>query len=142
MEINHKKLEKEAQKLGIRMVILFGSQACDKARPDSDYDIAVLTSSEKNIGDNLDNYNAVLTFLCDVFKIREDKADITNLNNSSPFLSYEIARNSRLIYGDESMFASFKASAMREYIATKDLRDLEEILIHKRQNLLAKKIYA
>lgn len=142
MEINHKKLEKEAQKLGIKMVILFGSQACGKARADSDYDLAVLTSSEKNIGESLDNYNTVLTFLCDVFKIREDEADITNLNNSSPFLNYEIARNSQLIYGDESRFASFEASAMREYIATKDLRDLEEVLIYKRQNLLAKKIYA
>ena len=141
MEINHQKIEKEAQRLGIKMVILFGSQAEKKARSDSDYDIAVLTAEKNNISD-LKNYNTALFFLSEALAIPDHKLDLTNLNHAGPFLGAEIARIGQLLYGNEDNFATFKASAMREYIATQDLRELEDKLIIKRQRILAEKIYA
>jgi predicted nucleotidyltransferase len=141
MKIDAKKLNKEASKKGIRLVVLFGSQVGEKARIDSDYDVAVLTTKEKNIED-LDNYNNILYFLCEALNIPDYKMDLTNLNNASPFLMNEIVRSGQLIYGDEDDFAAFKANAMRQYIATSDLRELEEKLIIKRQKILAEKIYA
>lgn len=142
MEIDEKKLIKEAPKLGIKMVILFGSQSSGRTRKNSDYDIAVLTTGRKGIGESMDYYSKVLYFLRNALKLPDYKIDLTNLNNAGPFLSYEIFRNCRLIYGNEIDFASMQAYAMREYIATQDLRELEEKLIYKRQELLAKKIYA
>jgi len=63
MEINREKLEKEAPGLGIRMIILFGSRANGKERADSDFDVAVLTTEERNIGENMDIYTKILFFL-------------------------------------------------------------------------------
>ena len=141
MKIDIQKLNKEASAKGIKMVILFGSQAEKKARIDSDYDIAVLTDEKNNISE-LKNYNSVLFFLCEALDIPDHKLDLTNLNYASPFLRAEIARAGKLLHGNEDVFAAFKASAMREYIATQDLRDLEDKLIIKRQQILAEKIYA
>ena len=141
MKIDMKKLNKEALGKGIKMIILFGSQVSKKTRSDSDYDIAVLTDEKNNISD-LKNYNKMLVFLSEALGIPDFKLDLTNLNNANPFLQNEIAIVSQLIYGNENAFAAFKASAMREYIATGDLRELEEKLINKRQKILAEKIYA
>ncbi|MFA6047866.1 MAG: nucleotidyltransferase domain-containing protein [Parcubacteria group bacterium] len=141
MKIDVKKLNKGVLERGIRLVVLFGSQAEKKARSDSDYDIAVLTTNKKNIKE-LDNYNNALFFLCEALNIPDYKMDLTNLNDASPFLMNEITRSSRLIFGDGDDFAAFKANAMREYIATRGLRELEEKLIIKRQKILAEKIYA
>jgi predicted nucleotidyltransferase len=142
METDQKKLKKGANELGIRMAILFGSRAGGKARLDSGYDIAVLTSNEKNIGKNMENYNSILFFLCDALGIPDSKFDLTNLNDASPALNYEIFRKGRLLYGNATEFAAFQAYAMREHIATRSLRELQEKLIHIRQKKLAEEIYA
>lgn len=142
MEIEHEKLKKGAEKLGVRMIVLFGSRASGKARKDSDYDIAVLTTKEKNIGESLENYNNVLFFLCDALDLIDYKTDLTDINNASPDLNYEIFKEGRLIYGDRTEFVAFQAYARREYIATRNLRELRDKLIHKRQEKLAEKIYA
>ncbi|MDO8529158.1 MAG: nucleotidyltransferase domain-containing protein [bacterium] len=140
MKTDNQKLNKEAPKKGIKLVVLFGSQVEKKARSDSDYDIAVLTTREKSIRE-LDNYSNVLHLLCEALDIPDYKIDLTNLNDASSFLRNEIAIASQLIYGNEDDFAAFKANAMRQYIATRDLRELEEKLINKRQRILAEKIY-
>ncbi|HHE38134.1 MAG TPA: nucleotidyltransferase domain-containing protein, partial [Candidatus Cloacimonetes bacterium] len=82
MKINRKKLEKEAEKLGIKMIVLFGSQAEGKARPDSDYDVAVLTTPERNIKNSMKICTDILFFLSDALDIPDQKLDLTNLNNA------------------------------------------------------------
>ena len=141
MGINIKKLEQEIFGKGIKLVVLFGSQVSGMTRSDSDYDIAVLTDKKNSISE-MKNYNKILFFLSESLGIPDYKVDLTDLNNASPFLLQEISRNSRLIYGDKDHFAAFRSEAMREYIATGDLRDLEEKLINKRRKILAQKIYA
>jgi len=141
MEINYDKLKKEAPLKGIKMIILFGSQASGKMRKESDCDIAVLTAEEKNIGKNMDNYTDILFFLSEALRIPDQKLDLTNLNNASPFLQKEIFSNCKLIFGGDYKFASFKSFALREYIATKGLRDLRSKIIIRRQKILTEKIY-
>ena len=141
MKVDYEKLKKEASALGIQMIILFGSQATGKAHADSDYDVAVLMVPEKNIGENMDDYTKTLFFLAEALCIPDQKLDLTNLNNASPFLQKEIFANCKLIFGDAYKFASFKSFALREYIATSGLRDLRSKIIIKRQGILAEKIY-
>lgn len=141
MKIDNQKLKKEAVELGIRMIVLFGSQAIGNAGVESDFDVAVLTEPEKNIGKSLENYNTVLFFLASVFGIFENKIDLTNLGSVSPLLRKEIFANGKLIFGSEYEFASLKAAALRQYIATKSLRELRSVMINKRQELLREKIY-
>ena len=142
VKVDEKKIKKGAEKLGIRMVVIFGSQASGKAGQDSDYDIAVLTSGLKGVGESMDYYNDVLFFLRDALSLPDYKIDLTDMNNASPDLNYEIFRNGCLIYGDLTEFAAFQAYAMRERIATRGLRELREKLIHIRQKKIAEKIYA
>lgn len=141
MKVDYEKLEKEALLFGVRMVILFGSQVTGKLHADSDYDVAVLTVPEKNIGENMKNYTDILFFLTEALDIPEQKLDLTNLNNANPFLQKEIFSNCKLIFGNEYEFANLKSVALREYIATANLRDLRSKIIIKRQEILAEKIY-
>lgn len=141
MEINYEKLKKEAPEMGIKMIILFGSQVSGKIKKESDYDVAVLTAPEKNISKGLDNYNDILFFLSAALEIPDHKLDLTDLNKENPFLRFEIFSQSRLIFGNESEYSRLAALAMREYIATASLRNLRERLIAKRHELLRNKIY-
>lgn len=144
MEITNnqrEKLNKFAQENGIKFVVLFGSLAKSQPRESSDYDIAVLTTSEKNIK-NLDNYNNVLFSLSEILNIPDYKTDLTNLNGANPFLKYQIVSGSILLYGDKNKYKSFQSFSIREYLDMSDLRSLERNMILKRQKLLAEKIYA
>jgi len=138
MKINRKKIEKEAEKMGIKMIILFGSQAEGKARPDSDYDVAVLTTPERNIKNSMKIYTDILFFLSDALDIPDQKLDLTNLNNANPLLKYQIFSDGKLLYGSEYLYCERRAGAYREYIDAQPLFKLEEKIIKKRQQMLEK----
>lgn len=140
MEINYEKLEKEAPGMGIKMIILFGSRSCERERVNSDYDVAVLTTEEKNIYDSLKNYSKVLDLLCRAFGIKEDRVDLTNLNRANPLLRYDIFLEGKLIFGSTNEFEEFKAFSFRDYIDAKPLFNLESDLIKKRLQLIKNSI--
>ncbi|MFA4817916.1 MAG: nucleotidyltransferase domain-containing protein [Parcubacteria group bacterium] len=136
MKINEEKL-KEADSEGIRLIILFGSQADKSAHSESDYDVAVLTDDRKNIRD-FDNYSKVLFFLREALGIPDYKIDLTNINEANPLLLHEIFSKSALIYGNQDIFDEYRAFAFRTYIDAKPLLELEDYLIKKRQLFLNK----
>ncbi len=142
MEIAQEKLKKEALKSGIKMLILFGSQASGKAKNESDFDLAVLMVEGKNISKKLADYADTLFSLASIFEVTEDKIDLTNLSSASPFLQKEIFSNGKLIFGDEYEFTALKSAALRQYIGSKSLQELRRKMIEKRQKMLAEKIYA
>jgi len=142
MQINQEKLKKEAVKNGIKMLILFGSQASGKAKSESDFDLAILMMEGKNIQKNLAQYNKVLFFLAKELGIAEEKIDLTNLNSASPLLQKEIFVSGNLLFGDDYEFVARKAAALRQYLETRSLRELRSKRIKKRQQMLAQKIYA
>ncbi len=131
----------EAEKHGLRMVVLFGSQVNGNANKNSDYDITVLTVREKNIAKNLKDYNEVLFFLVEALQIPEEKIDLTDLRTADPLLLHEIFENSELIYGDELDCEEQRARAFRKYIDAQPLFELRRTMIKKRQQLLRQKIY-
>lgn len=135
MKIDRKKLNREALKLGIKMIILFGSQTKSQTGRESDYDVAVLTVPEKNISD-LENYSEILFSLSNSLDIPDYKIDLTNLNEANFLLLYEIMSKGELIYGEKDLFDERRALAFREYIDAKPLFDLEDYLIKKRQLLI------
>lgn len=141
--IDTEKLNKICQESGIEFVVLFGSRAKEARgektliREDSDFDVAVLTTSEKNIYDSLDNYTNILFGLSEVLGIPDYKMDLTNLNNANILLRYEITSEGELLYGDRIEYEELKAFAFRDYIDARPLFDLESLLVHKRQDLIA-----
>ena len=138
------KLNKFCIENGIKFVVLFGSRAKEARgekvliREDSDFDVAVLTSDGKNIRDGMDSYNNIMFGLSEIFNIPDFKMDLTNLNNANILLRYEITSQGKLLYGDTTEYEELKAFAFRDYIDARPLFDLEDFLIQKRQNLIAK----
>lgn len=130
------KVKEFALKNDIKFIVLFGSHAKGSLREDSDFDIAVLTTPEKNIRDSMDNYSSVLFGLTDALDIPDYKIDLTNLNTANPFLRQEVVLGGVLLYGDKINYAAFKSFALRDYIATSDLRNLERKMVLKRQKLI------
>ncbi len=138
MKINHVKLKKEAPDLGIRLVILFGSQATGQAQAESDYDVAVLMARGKEISQSFDQYSRVASLLAESLNIPLEKLDLTNLNDVNPLLQHYVFRDGQLLFGDQLLFHEEQAVAFREYHDAQRLFDLEKILIQKRQKRLNK----
>lgn len=122
-----------AEKYQIKMMLLFGSQVKRKIlHQESDFDIAYL--SKKNLsGKEIINLN------CDLIDVFEnDKVDLVDLRRANPFLRYEIAKNSQLLYGKEMDYLEFKAFAFKDYISHRPLFELRDYLMEKRHKSLGK----
>lgn len=142
-DIDTEKLKEFCIENGIKFVVLFGSRAKEARgknvliREDSDFDIAVMTLAEKNIGRNSDGYNNTLLGLSKILNIPDFRIDLTNLNNANILLMYEVTSGGKLLYGEGAEYEELKAFAFRDYIDARPLFDLEDFLIRKRQNLIA-----
>jgi predicted nucleotidyltransferase len=122
------KLEQVCLELGIRMLILFGSRARHDGRlkPDSDLDLGLLFHTETSF----ELYGQCFDRLADVFP--GYSLDLGFLHQADPLFRYEVFRDGRLLYGDEMDFLEYRAFAFRDYIDSKDLRDLEATLFHRK----------
>ena len=128
---------KFVEKYELKLLLLFGSRAKDEKyiRKDSDFDVAYLSKKELT-------GKEIIDFNCDLMDIFNfDKVDLVDLKKDNPFLQYEIAKNSKLLYGKEMDYLEFKAFAFKNYISHKPLFELRDFLIKKKHQLLAKKIY-
>ncbi|MEI7425330.1 MAG: nucleotidyltransferase domain-containing protein [Candidatus Moraniibacteriota bacterium] len=142
MEIDNKKFKKEASELGIKMVILFGSRASGKAQENSDYDIAILTSEEKNIGESMDNYSAVLSFLSRVLNVSDGLIDLTNLNKANPLLAYEVLFQGKMLYGERNEFDELRARSYRYFVDAKPLFDFEAKMSQRKYMIINQALQA
>lgn len=120
------KITEIAEKKKLSLVILYGSQATDKARNDSDIDIAALGEKPLRFEDVADLIND----FSEVFN--SNKIDVKSLHFADPLFRFQVTRDGILLYGDRKKFLSFKAYAFRDYCDSKDLFVLRDLLIKKR----------
>lgn len=80
--------------LPVKACYLFGSQAKNQERKESDYDLAVFVEDR-----NVINYRDLLATINDNFS-NPEKLHITlvDLNSSSPLLLYQIIKNGQLLF--------------------------------------------
>lgn len=127
-------IAKIAKKYSLKLLLLFGSQANGKSRPDSDFDIAYIAKKKLSMDEKIDLNNEFISFFnC-------DKIDLTDLKEADALLIYEISQNCKLLFGDDKEFANFKIFAFKNYIDHIPLFELEEKLMKKRQKLLKEAI--
>lgn len=130
------KIDESAKKYSLKLVLLFGSHSREEfLHKESDFDIAYLSEEDLNARE-------VIDLNCDLMDIfNSDRIDLVDLKKTNPFLRYEIAKNCKLLFGDQMEYLEFKAFAFRDYINHQPLFQLRDFLIKKRQNLLRKSIY-
>lgn len=142
MDIEKSKLpiEKIAQKHNLKFVVLFGSAASSRMNNTSDIDMAILAKSHAPL-----DYRSFLNFAADLSETLgagSRKIDLIDLAKANILLRYEATRNGVLLYGDKIAYQDYRTFAFKDYIDSQSLRDLESILIKKRQNALATKVDA
>lgn len=115
-------LKKLAQKYHLKLILLFGSQVKGPVTPESDVDIAVL-------GDINFNFKKILFLSNDLEKILNKEIDLALLNTASPFLKFQVAKNSQLLYGKNRDYAKFKIHAFSEYADSQIFFELQDKLI-------------
>ncbi len=134
-DIKSKKSEIEAlaEKHGLLLAVLYGSYAKNKAKKDSDIDLAVYRKGKSiSFGELVDLNNE----FADIFQSME--IDVKSLHNTNPLFRYQVIRDGILLYGNRRDFISFRAYAFRDYCDSKDLLRLKETIVKKRLKLLTK----
>lgn len=135
MKIDIQKLNKLAFEKGIKLIVLFGSQAEKKSRSDSDYDVAVLTDGKKEALD-FKEYSDLLVLLSQALGVPGEKIDLTQINEANPLLQKEIFFKGQLLFGEQMLFNEYQAVAFREYVDARELFETENRMIKKRLQLL------
>lgn len=99
---------------------LFGSQATDQARPDSDVDVAVLLSE----ADSVTRFQRRLQLTTEVSDICGHEADVIVLNDAPPILRHQILKARHLLYErDREARVTFEVNAGKVYADLKPQRD-------------------
>lgn len=101
---------------GVRLAYLFGSRAKERARPESDYDVAVLVE-ERDVEDARSKKNAIFRLAGALGRVvPSDRIDIVLLNDAPALLRHEVIRDGWiLVEGDPGLRVRFEAGSRREY---------------------------
>jgi predicted nucleotidyltransferase len=114
----------------VAAVYLFGSRAEDRARPDSDYDLAVVSTSSQNARPRR------LDLLTDLARVGLDNVDLAFLDQTDLVLCHEAVRPNQLIFArPEFDHGSFFSRIIRMYLDFQPLlmiqrKALKERLLH------------
>lgn len=128
------KINQCAKKYQLKLMILFGSQV-KRSQKESDFDIAYLSKKDLSGKEIIDlNCDLIDTF-------NNDRIDLVDLRRANPFLRYEIAKNSQLLFGKEMDYLEFKAFAFKDYVNHRPLFELRDFLMERHHQSLGKFIY-
>lgn len=111
----------------LKMLVLFGSRARGTFHAESDWDFATLYDQNIETGQiksNWDNYLELYSLIRQELGIPDHKIDIVELfPGCSPLLTYQIARDAKLIYEEEpGELTNFKIKAWKVYADTEKFR--------------------
>ncbi len=106
----------------VQLVVLFGSVARGRSRPDSDLDVAVCCDGPAD----LDALHLLLAP-----RLATDALDLVDLRRAGSSLAFQVARHGRLLYERHpGAFRSFQSLASRRYCDTDKLRRAQRRAIH------------
>jgi len=128
-----KKLEGIGKKHDLRLILVYGSYAKGTQNKLSDLDIACLARKSFGFDETMSLYSDFSSLFGDI----ERELDVVILNKKDPLFLYQVSKGAELLYGDMVDFQEFKAFAFRNYMDSKDLRELEKKLVLKAQKQLS-----
>lgn len=106
----------------VELVVLFGSVARGRSRPDSDLDVAVRCDGPADL-------DALYLLLAP--RLATSLLDLVDLRRAGSLLAFQVACHGRLLYErDPGAFRSFQSLASRRYCDTDKLRRAQRRAIH------------
>ncbi|MGV8980679.1 type VII toxin-antitoxin system MntA family adenylyltransferase antitoxin [Clostridium sp.] len=119
MDYNVEKLKNTCIKHGIKMVLLYGSEAAGNSNAQSDIDLGLL------LKDDAYNFKGIIKDLMKVFK--DNTIDVAILNHGDPVFKFEIISNYKILFCEaDEIFLEFYMNTVKQYSDTKKFRILEE----------------
>ncbi|MBI5004016.1 nucleotidyltransferase domain-containing protein [Candidatus Kaiserbacteria bacterium] len=124
--INAEVLKGLAEKHGLSLVVLFGSQATGKTHAGSDTDIAFFSIQPKNM---LEIAEMQMEF---TEKLRIKDLELVDLAGKAPLFLKQVADQGIVLYEkDPSVFDEFQIYAFKRYVEAKPLYAMREAALHK-----------
>jgi predicted nucleotidyltransferase len=127
-ELDRPGLHEVAERLGLRMIVLFGSRATGTPPPgpDSDVDLAIAVADPRKPVDEW----VIAGELAKLFP--HESLDVVFMENADSLFRWEIVREGVLLFGDELAYLELRAFAYRDFIDSADLRALEAVLFERK----------
>lgn len=126
ISIDKIKISELAQKHGLLIVVLFGSQASGKTHLGSDVDLGFISEKSVSPADI-----AKMTFEF-TEKLGVKNLELIDLAGAPPLLLKQVVQKSVLLYERETaLFAKFRIYAIKLFMEAKKLLDLRETALNK-----------
>ena len=122
MNKEKEKIEKIAKKHGLKLLLLFGSQATGKTHPMSDFDFGFISEKELDY-----KQKSELTHDLAILK-KCSNAESVDLKKAGPFLLKEIVKNNKIIFEKNGSYPEFFSSATRIYFEAGSIFKLRELI--------------
>ena len=114
----------------LKMLVLFGSRATGEIHANSDWDFATLYDEgirKRSCQGKPFSWFEVPQLLSDAFNLNSDKIDVVDLNRCPPLLGFQVARDGKLLYEQQSgRFLDFQCQAWKVYADTAKFRKAQK----------------
>jgi len=128
--------EKIAEKYDLDLLLLFGSRAKGNVHKFSDYDFGYVARNDFD-------YIKIGELGMDLEKSTHSRfVEIVDLKKAGPFLLKEIVKNNVVIFAKEYAYEVFFSYAVRNYLESNRLFELQKTLYSQTVNKYKQKIYA
>jgi len=118
-----------AEKHGLSLVMLFGSQVTGKTHKESDFDIAYLADKKLSFEDE----GRIIIDLAKIIGARDERlVNLCNIKNAGALLLKEIFDRHQILFcADRNVYDSYKIFSVKNFIESRPLFDLRDFLIKK-----------
>ena len=118
-----------AEKYGLSLLMLFGSQVTGKTHKESDFDVAYLADKKLSFEDE----GRIIIEIAKIIGVRDERlVNLCNIKESGALLLKEIFdRHQVLFYADRNVYDSYKIFSVKNFIESRPLFDLRDFLIKK-----------
>jgi len=118
-----------AEKYGLSLLMLFGSQVTGKTHKESDFDVAYLADKKLSFEDE----GRIIIEIAKIIGVRDERlVNLCNIKESGALLLKEIFdRHQVLFCADRNVYDSYKIFSVKNFIESRPLFDLRDFLIKK-----------
>lgn len=122
-------IRKMAEKYGLGLVMLFGSQVTGKTHKESDFDIAYLSDKKLSFEDE----GKMIIDMAGVIGSRDERLiNLSNIKKAGALLLKEIFDKHQILFcADRNVYDSYRIFAVKNFIESRPLFDLRDYLIKR-----------